>query len=132
MLILSQDVPCTGLIQSTSQQDPQRCTHSLIKNSQSGDMQGTAHSPLLTLEAIPPLPNPSPSLQNLEASTPVYTFYPMAQPRVATCQSQLHLSPRGSVRRRRKEESGRTFGLIRNVWVGRKGGGGKGGRERWR
>lgn len=80
---------------------------------------------------LPPAPNPSSSLQNLEATSPIYTFYPMPQPCVATCQSQLHLSPGGWIKRRGKEESGRTSALIRNVW-GEKERGGKGGRERWR
>lgn len=108
-------VPGCALIQRTSQQDPQK----VQKISRSGDVQGTAHFPLL-----PPGPSPSSSLENLEATTPIYTFYPMPQPHVATCQAQPHLSPGGWIRRRGKEESGRTSALIRNVWGGKEGWGG--------
>lgn len=80
--------------------------------------------------SLPPAPNPSSSLQNLEATTPVDTFYPMPQPCVSPCQSQLHLPPGGWIKQRGKEESGRTSELIRNVWGGKKRGGKEG--ERWR
>lgn len=82
-------VPGCALHRARASRTHKRCTYSIIKSSRRGDLQGKAPSPLLTWEAIPA------ALQNLEATTPIYTFHPMPQPRVGTCQSQLHLSPGG-------------------------------------
>lgn len=59
-------VPGCALHRAHPEHEPsrthKRCTRSLIQNPQSGDMQGTAHSPLLTLGAILAPSSPQPQL----------------------------------------------------------------------
>lgn len=93
---------------------------SIIQNFHSGDVQGTAYSPLLTLEEI--LAHPSPVPCNTLKPPPLFTsFSPWHKP----------VWPPVSHSSRRKEESGRISALIRNAegekdgrWLG--GGRGKG------
>lgn len=86
---------------------------SIIQNFHSGDVQGTADSPLLTLEEI--LARPSPVPCNTLKPPLLFTSFTPVLPPVS------HSS-------RRKEESGRISALIRNAegekdgrWLGGKG-----------
>lgn len=114
----------------------ERCAHSLFQKHQSWDVQWYISLPLCSLwnelfssklNAPPPCPPSILPCTNLGATIPIYIVPP---PCVATCQSELHLSSGGWIKRRGKEESGRTSALIKNVWGGKEGV--ERGRERWR
>lgn len=127
--------PPEGPTRVRAHRSHKRCACSLVPEHQSWDMQWYISFSLCPLwnysfsSKLHILFPPAPTLPctNLGATTPIYT---VLQPRVATCQSELHLSLEGWIKRRGKEESRRTSALIKNVWGGKEGGG-RGG-ERWR